>query len=243
MSIDPLKVDSAVVKQPVPSAGSKGVVREPDAGASDAAAGDQVLLSARVDGKFNKSQLKNEHDNALAVKVRSSDRALEALGQKIDAMKAPLDSIVKNFPPFSSEDKARMKLLREYSSIRKEIDQLTLPPPPEFAKARRAVAVPPPLAPSADDSQIADHIVKLDATTAQLSLQRGELAADTASFLQSGRFSGLFSPPDGAKTAAAAPVLTESAAVQKSAEVGRQFADSVRQGVTVDHFKFLKGLS
>ncbi|OGU10247.1 MAG: hypothetical protein A2075_21595 [Geobacteraceae bacterium GWC2_58_44] len=249
-TIDPLKVDHAAVKQPLqapdPSRGpapSKSTTRDRDAGSAEPASGDQVLLSANLDGKFKERQLKHEQDNALAGAVRKTDRAMQALGQKIDAAKAPLDAIVKNFPPFSPEDKARMKLLREYSSIRKEIDQLTLPPPPDLAKDRKAVAVPPPLEQSADDRQIADHLAKLDAATAALSGRRAGLAADTASFSQGSRFSGLFSAPEGAETAASGPILTESSAVQKSAEVGRQFAESVRQGVTVDHSKFLKGLS
>ena len=244
MSIDPLKVDRTPLKQPVTlPAESRGVVRDRDAGGGDAGGGDQVLLSANLDDRFKERELRQEQGNALAGAVRASDRSLEALGQKIDALKAPLEAIVKNFPPFAPQDKARMELLREYSSLRKEIDQLTLPPPPEIARSGAPPQIPAALAQSADDSQIADHLAKLDATRAALTGERSALAADTGSFLQQGRFLEIFSAPKRGQNGAYRPVLTESAAAQKSIEIGRQFAMSVRQGVTVDHSKFLKGLS
>jgi hypothetical protein len=241
MSIDPLKVDRAALKQPVAlQAESRGVARDRDAGGGEASASDQVLLSANLDDRFKERELRQEQGNALAGAVRASDRSLEVLGQKIDALKAPLEAIVKNFPPFAPQDKTRMELLREYSSLRKEIDRLTLPPPPEIAPNANPPELPAALAKSADDSQIADHLAKLDATQAALRGERSALAADTSSFLQRGRFLEIFSAP---KKGVPPPVLTESAATQKSIEIGRQFAMSVRQGVTVDHSKFLKGLS
>jgi hypothetical protein len=202
-----------------------------------------VLLSGTPDQRFQGRELKHEQQNALAGAIRDTDRAAHALGQKIDALKAPLDTIVKNFPPFSPQDKERVQQLRKYTSLRKEIDQLTLPPPPDVVQTRQAVALPPALPVNADDSQIADHMVKLDASAAAVSGLRAGLAADTATFLNDGRFSGLFSAPKTAETAQSRPVLTESSALQKSVEVGRQFAESVSHGVTVDHSKFLKGLS
>ncbi|HEY5514044.1 MAG TPA: hypothetical protein VIK40_10420, partial [Geomonas sp.] len=180
---------------------------------------------------------------AAAGAIRNADRSLATLGQKLDALKAPLETIVKNFPPFSPQDKARMKLLMDYSSLRKEIDQLTLPPPPDVVKARKAQALPGPLPMDANDSQIADHVAKLDATGAALNGTRAGLAADTASLLHDGRFFGMFSRTNGAQTGLFEVPLTESGAEQKSAQVGRQFANVVSQGVTANSSQFLKGLS
>jgi hypothetical protein len=204
--------------------------------------GDQVLLSGTSDSKFSDLQLKNERQNAVAGAIRSTDQAAQGLSQKIDAAKAPLETIVKNFPPFTQQDKERAKLLMKYSSIRKEIDELTFPLPPEVVKARKALELPPKLHPSADDSQIADHVAKLDATAASLNSMRAGLAAYTASLLHSGRFSRIFSTSKGAETAQSGPALSDSSAAQKSVEVGRQFANSVSQGVT-GNSQFLKGLS
>jgi hypothetical protein len=243
MSIGSIANDSATLKQagkePVVS---QGGVRDPspDAGTAEPVPADQVLLSTKLDSKFNAAQLKNERQNAAAGAIRHTDQAVQVLSQKIDSLKRPLEAIVKNFPPFSMQDKARLELLRSYSSLRQQIDQLTLPPPPDVAKAQKAAALPPPLPMTANDSQIADHLEKLDASSTDLAGIRAGLAADTAAVSLGQSFPGVYSGVNGGETA---PVLTESAAAQKSVEVGRQFAQSIGQGVTVDHSKFLKGLS
>jgi hypothetical protein len=122
------------------------IVQPPhEAGKGVGFSGDQVQLSGTPDTKYQELQQKNERSNTAAGAIRDTDRSLETFGQKIDTLKAPLETIVKNFPPFSPQDKARVKLLMNYSSLRKEIDQLTLPPPPDVVKARKALALPTPL--------------------------------------------------------------------------------------------------
>jgi hypothetical protein len=130
-----------------------------------------------------------------------------------------------------------------YSSLRKEIDQLTLPTPPEVVKARKALALPMPLPADATDSQIADRVAKLDAAGAALNAVRAGLAADTSSLLHDGRFSRIFSRQNGAETGLSEVSPTESGAGQKSVQVGRQFATVVSQGVTAASSQFLKRLS
>jgi hypothetical protein len=247
MSIDPMKIDSAVLQQSShPLAVPSGVARDSsqNAAVGEGAPADQVLLSGSLGKTYHDLQLKNVHHEAVATAIGKTDRAAEAVGQKIDAVKAPLLKIVKNYPPFSPEDKERVKLLMSYSSLRKEIDALTLPPPPEVVKARKAEELPPPLHATADDSQIADHIAKLDAVGASLDGMRNDLAARTATFLPDGGFSAPISGPEGAQNPRFDAALSESAALHTSAEVGRQFAISFSQGVTApEHSQFLKRLS
>lgn len=245
MSLDPLKSDSAMLQQSGPTQALPDHGRNPseDPGAATAIQSDQILLSARPGSSFHELQRKHDQQNRVAGAIRNTDRAAQAIGQKIDALKGPLETIVKNFPPFSEQDKERMKLLRSYSSLRKEIDRLTLPPPPDVIKARQAEALPPALPMHADDSQIADHLSKLDATAASLNELRRDLAAETASLLHEERVPGLFSPPKNGENGSSGASLTESAALEKSAEVGRQFAISVTQGVTLEHSQYLKRLS
>ena len=204
---------------------------------------DQVLLSEKEDARLGEIRTQKERLNSTAAAIRETDRAALVLGQKIDSLKEPLQAIVKNFPPFSAQDKERVELLRSYTALRKEIDQLTVPAPPSVVEARRQLALPDPLAMTADDSQIADHVDELDAASRALSTLRSDIAADTSAIIQTGRFSGIFSAPKGAQEADSGVAFTESAAAQKSAEVGREFAQSVRQGVTVQYPQFLKGLS
>ncbi|MBJ6751687.1 hypothetical protein [Geomonas anaerohicana] len=209
----------------------------------DPAITDQVLFSVQGDRKLADIRLQNERQNSAAASIRETDKAAQELGQKIDKMKEPLETIVKNFPPFAPQDKERMKLLRAYTALRKEIDQLTFPPPPSVVEARKQVPLPEPLAMNADDSQIADHVDKLDAAAQSLTALRSDIAAATASFVADGRFARIFSAPKGAESLVSQPVATESHAAQKSAEIGQQFAESVTQGVAQQHPQFLKGLS
>ncbi|MBU5638035.1 hypothetical protein KOM00_14995 [Geomonas sp. Red69] len=204
---------------------------------------DQVLVSAQGDGRLAGIRLQNERQNSAAAAIRESDKAAQDLGQKIDKLKEPLETIVKNFPPFAPQDKERVKLLRTYTALRKEIDQLTFPPPPSVVEDRKPVALPAPLGMNADDSQIADHVDKLDATAQSLQTMRAAIAADTAAFLGNGRFAAMFSAPKGAETLSFEPIASESRAAEKSVEIGQQFAESVTQGVTLQHPQFLKGLS
>lgn len=244
MSIDPLAIGSPVAPQTdlsllpsnsAPLPGSK------DPGSTIPS--DQIRLSGAHDPQFQRLQSENDRRNATAAGIRSTDRSLARLGQKIDGLKAPLQAIVKNFPPFSPEDKARMKLLMNYSSLRKEIDQLTVPAPPEVVRARQAQALPAPLDLPASDSQITDHVADLDAAGAALEGVRAGLAAATAALVNDGRFSRIFSGSKGSESGDFEAPLTERAAALKSAQVGQQFATVVSQGVAAGGSQFLKGLS
>ena len=248
MAIDPVAMENPTVplaglSQTVPQNTAPQPFQPPPSVDGTQIPGDQVLLSGSRDIKYQQFQQKNEGSNAAAGAIRNTDQSLATLGQKIDALKAPLETIVKNFPPFSPQDQARMKLLMHYSSLRKEIDELILPPPPEVVAAHKAQQLPEPLPVDATDSQIADHVAKLDATGAAVNGTRDGLAADTAALLHDGRFSQIFSRPNSAQTGIPEVSLTESGAAQKSAQVGRQFATVVSQGVTADSSQFLKRLS
>ncbi|WP_224983692.1 hypothetical protein [Geomonas agri] len=204
---------------------------------------DQVLFSGQGDRKLADIRLQNERQNTTAAAIRETDKVAQELGQKIDKLKQPLETIVKNFPPFAPQDKERVKLLRSYNALRKEIDELTLPPPPSVVEARKQVALPEPLGMNADDSQIADHVDKLDAAAQSLTGLRGDIAAATANFVADGRFANIFSAPKGSESLVSDPIASESRAAQKSVEIGQQFAESVTQGVAQQHPQFLKGLS
>lgn len=204
---------------------------------------DQVLVSKQTDSRIGDIVRQNERNNSAAAAIHRTDEAARELGQRIDKLKEPLDAIVKNFPPFAPQDKERVKLLRTYNAIRKEIDQLTLPPPPSVVEARKLTELPEPLSMNADDSQIADHVDKLDAAARSLQDMRGDIAAGTASLLRDGRFVDMFPASKGSESLDLSPIASDAGAVQKSVEVGQQFADSVAQGVTLQRPQFLKGLS
>lgn len=242
MAIDPLQMDKAAVLPLPERSGSNGVARGPE-GATRPAPRDQVLLSVDGEPGFGRERIGSAPREELADAIRKRDEALQSLSQNIGRMKIPLETIVKNFPPFTSEDRTRMKLLREYAAIRKEIDRLTFPPPPEIAKARKAVALPAPLPPDATDSQIGDYLAKLDAAATEIGAERAALAADTAAFLREEGSGGAILPSGRVGSTPAASLWSDVEAARRGAEIGRQFAHSVQQGVTANPSKFLRGMS
>lgn len=246
MTVDPVVIEGATLLQPGQSQAAQQSTAPQsvsEATGTGRTPGDQVSLSGKPEATYRDIQDKHEQGNAAAGAIRRTDHALKDLGQKVDAMKAPLETIVKNFPPFSPEDKARMKLLQQFSGLRKEIAQLTYPPPPDVVPQRQAVELPAPLGMDATDSQIADHISKLDATVASLNDTRIGIAADTTTFVNSGGFTGRFSGASSADSGLTMVSLTPSDAAQKSAEVGQQFAKGIAQGVTGTASQFLRRMS
>jgi hypothetical protein len=72
----------------------------------------------------------NEDKNRLAQNIRETDGALQCIVDGIDGMAKKLDTIKKNFPPFSRDSEERKELLMSYVSLRKEIIKMMVPPPP-----------------------------------------------------------------------------------------------------------------
>ena len=91
---------------------------------------DSISLGAAVSDKAGRLNSLSDGSNSLALRAKETDQKLSILAASIDKMTSALDAIVKNFPPFSLESSARKDLLMSYASIRKELLQLTFPPPP-----------------------------------------------------------------------------------------------------------------
>ena len=87
-----------------------------------------VQPNAAAMGKFGGL---SEEKNDFAKNIRATDTALGKVSDLLDRMRAPLNSIVKNFPPFPADSQERKELLMEYVSLRKEIEKLMVPPPPK----------------------------------------------------------------------------------------------------------------
>ena len=85
----------------------------------------------KIDGKnfpFSKLHASNLSFNSAAKSIRIADRAMEKIERHINHMKDQLQTHVKNYPPFLSESKERVKMLKSIDAFRKLIDQLTFPP-------------------------------------------------------------------------------------------------------------------
>lgn len=69
--------------------------------------------------------------NDLVKGVRQTNEDLNKVAEQVGQMQGNLSAIVKNFPPYPIESMERRELLMSYMSLRKEIESLMIPPPPQ----------------------------------------------------------------------------------------------------------------
>lgn len=93
----------------------------------------QIRSSADVSKNLNTlrsiEQMHNQRSE-LIKGVRETNEELNRAVQTIDQMQNTLATVVKNFPPYNTENLERKELLMSYLSLRKEIESLMVPPPP-----------------------------------------------------------------------------------------------------------------
>lgn len=125
--------------------------------------------------------------NSTAKNIRETDKNLTLSADIIAKMKADLEKIVKNYPPFSMESEERRTILMSYDALKKQIDQLTVPPPPPpiyekishiwqdlFPGQERSVSTPTvPL--SASDSTVQSAVDSLTTADNRITEVRNEL--------------------------------------------------------------------
>ena len=120
--------------------------------------------------------------NDLVKGVRQTNEQLNMAAEQVSQMQGSLMSVVKNYPPYPIESMERRDLLMSYMSLRKEIESLMLPPPPQpvYEKVRsmwdamfaqngqlQATAVPA-LETGSSDGQVKSVADQLEATHSQL---------------------------------------------------------------------------
>jgi hypothetical protein len=88
-------------------------------------------FSSRNHPELLELQKVNDSWNDIAQKKRIYDNNINEVEDYVDRMKAQLERILKNFPPFPPGSEERMQLLRNFAAFRRLIDQLTIPPPEE----------------------------------------------------------------------------------------------------------------
>lgn len=96
------------------------------------ATGDSVAFVASGEAQSDIARIDSTKEAiaSAARSIRAANTAMNAIGDNLVKMKQHLEGIVKNFPPFPQGSDERMKLLKSYNSLRKQIDALTVPPPP-----------------------------------------------------------------------------------------------------------------
>lgn len=152
---------------------------------------DQVSVSIRVSRNTLDTIRRlgdlSEFLNTTAKSLRQTDEGLSAGADIVGRMKAELEKIIKNFPPFPADSKKREEILNSYSAIQKEILRLTIPPPPPpvyekvqhlwqnlFTPDERKLAVPE-LPDNAPDSHIQAAYQSLNGTAEVITAIRDDL--------------------------------------------------------------------
>jgi archaellum component FlaC len=127
--------------------------------------------------------------NAVAKNIRNADKTMEEIETYIEAMKAQLERIVKNYPPFPPGSEERIEKLRSFNTFRKQIDELTIPPPnKEFlpispagdlaAKPEENGFTVPEVPEDAEDEEINASMATLDTAKETLRQRRRDLYTD-----------------------------------------------------------------
>lgn len=78
--------------------------------------------------EFNRLSAKADRAHTVASSIRTMDQTMESVGSTVNAMKAELEGIVKNYPPYPSDSQERVSRLKNYAGLRTMIDRLTVPP-------------------------------------------------------------------------------------------------------------------
>ncbi len=89
--------------------------------------------------------------NAVASSIHVANSAMWEIETHLDKMKAQLGRIVKNYPPFPPDMEDRVKMLKSFTTLRRQIDQLTMPPNDSGATK---IMANPVIIPEAGDWQI-----------------------------------------------------------------------------------------
>lgn len=99
-------------------------------------ADDPVLWSRIQRGNASVKKLLDINNalNMVAENIRIADKAMETIRRYIGQMKADLDAIIKNYPPYPPGDPERVKYLRSFAALREQIDRMTIPPRDEGAR-------------------------------------------------------------------------------------------------------------
>jgi hypothetical protein len=79
------------------------------------------------EASLNEQQSVNADIQQIARNIRVADQSMVQIRDVIQKMKDNLKGIVKQFPPFPPGSEERVRLLKNYNSFRKQIDQLTFP--------------------------------------------------------------------------------------------------------------------
>jgi len=107
-----------------------------------------TVVSTGQDARFSPS-FQSKEDTSAAVRkiawnIGVADKAIGHVNDQITKMKANLFTIIKMYPPYPPGSEERARILKSYIGLRREIEQLTIPP--EYQIARKILSDPAQIA-------------------------------------------------------------------------------------------------
>jgi uncharacterized phage infection (PIP) family protein YhgE len=75
--------------------------------------------------RFNKLEAANSQVQQLAQHIRQVNQSMETIDSHLSEMRAKLEHIVKIYPPYPPGSAERIEAIRQFSALRKMIDQMT----------------------------------------------------------------------------------------------------------------------
>ena len=70
----------------------------------------------------------NAEFNAVVKSIRIADKAMGEIEANIEQMESEVEMFLKQYPPYPPGSEDRVKYLSRFAMLRKQIDQLTVPP-------------------------------------------------------------------------------------------------------------------
>ncbi len=112
------------------------------------------VVSAGHDAHFSQSFQSKETTSAtireIAWNIGIADKTIGHINDLVAKMKANLSTIVKMYPPYPPGSQERSRILKSYIGLRREIEQLTIPP--EYQLARKVLSDPAQVADAGDQN-------------------------------------------------------------------------------------------
>lgn len=127
--------------------------------------------------------------NSVATSLRQTNEGLKEASSIVADMKASLDNIIKNYPPYSLANKERIDQLMNYSSLKKQIMSLMVPapPPPIYEGVKHiwedlfsgpgSTVQTPTLPTDAPDSHVNAATKQLDVISSQIGLVQESMSS------------------------------------------------------------------
>lgn len=171
-----------------PTAGNGGASPAPPASSND------TVSMKQSEGYQQYIQLQHIHEQMgqTAIGIRTTSQQLSKAGHALSQMKAELNGIIKNYPPFAQGDPQRIKYLRTFNGINKQIEGLMLPPddrwygktPGDTSSGSSGKFAVPALPEQATDGQINAAIGRIDEAMQSVEIRQRQLAGYASSVSQ-----------------------------------------------------------